>query len=205
LKLYFARHGESEANLLGEFSNTGTKHPLTPKGVAQAHALAGLLAPQQIAKIYTSPILRAVETATILAQALNATIETTEALREWSVGVLEGTRDAAGWGMHRQVQEDWFLHQRLESKIPEGESFVEIQERFAPFIAQLVERGRSLDEQILLIGHGGLYIAMLPAIVRNLPAAFAFSHGFPNTAYALVETRPDGLYCVEWCGMAVAS
>ena len=41
MRLYFVRHGESEANLLHEFSNSGLKHPLTLTGVAQAQALAG--------------------------------------------------------------------------------------------------------------------------------------------------------------------
>ena len=37
--LYFVRHGESEANLLHEFSNRGLKHGLTDKGRRQAAAL----------------------------------------------------------------------------------------------------------------------------------------------------------------------
>src|SRR6476646_8171101 len=40
MKLYFVRHGESEANLLREISNRGTRHGLTAKGRAQATALA---------------------------------------------------------------------------------------------------------------------------------------------------------------------
>ena len=43
MKLYFVRHGASEANLLHEFSNRGHKHGLTTNGKAQAATLAHLL------------------------------------------------------------------------------------------------------------------------------------------------------------------
>ena len=52
MRLYFVRHGESEANLLQEFSNRGLKHGLTPTGVRQATALAEALRGLQVAKIY---------------------------------------------------------------------------------------------------------------------------------------------------------
>ena len=40
MRIYFARHGESEANLLHVFSNRGVKHGLTARGRAQAETLA---------------------------------------------------------------------------------------------------------------------------------------------------------------------
>ncbi len=70
MKLYFVRHGESTANLLREFSNGGAKHPLTEKGVEQARTVARALSGLQIEQIYASPVLRAVQTAQILAESL---------------------------------------------------------------------------------------------------------------------------------------
>ncbi len=126
MKLYFVRHGESEANLLKEFSNSGLKHPLTAQGVAQAQGRAQSLEGLGIERVYSSPVLRARQTAQIIAGCLGAPLEITEALREWDVGVYEGTSDPEGWKLHRQVQEDWFYHNRLESKMPGGENFLEI-------------------------------------------------------------------------------
>lgn len=200
MDLYFARHGESVANLTREFSNSGSKHPLTPRGIEQARLLADTLASRRISRIYSSPLLRAVQTADIVSQTLQVKVEVTEALREWSVGMLEGTSDEQGWILHRQVQEDWFVHGNLESKIPGGESFVEIRERFVPFIDALVSHRHSTDESLVLVGHGGLYVAMLPLVLRNISFDFTVHAPFPNAAYVLGATRPDGLYCVEWCG-----
>jgi broad specificity phosphatase PhoE len=202
MKLYFVRHGESVANILHEFSNSGLKHPLTEKGVGQAHALAQSLSGLQVEQIYSSPILRAVQTSHILAESLQAPVQITEALREWSVGIYEGTTDPHGWELHRQVTEDWIFHQKLDSKMPGGESFLEMQARFCPFIDELVHDDEDQDRNLILVGHGGLYGTMLPAIFKNVDYAFAWKNGFANTAYAVAETQPDGLYCSEWCGIA---
>jgi bisphosphoglycerate-dependent phosphoglycerate mutase len=67
MKLYFVRHGESEANLLHEFSNRGHKHGLTTHGKAQATTLAHRLRGAGVTHLFSSPLLRALETTAILA------------------------------------------------------------------------------------------------------------------------------------------
>jgi len=201
VRLYFLRHGESTANVLREFSNSGWKHPLTERGVEQAHAAARSLTGVKVERVYSSPVMRAAQTAQILAARLGAPLELANALREWSVGIYEGTADPAGWELHRRVQEDWFVHRKLDSRMPGGESFLDARERFVPFIEGLLRSGGNDELSLVLVGHGGLYIAMLPVILVNVDWAFARQRGFPNTAYALAETRPSGLYCLSWCGV----
>lgn len=203
MKLYFMRHGESTANLLGEFSNSGFKHPLTKAGVEQARTAARSLAGLTVERIYSSPVMRAVQTAQILGESLGAPLQIAEALREWSVGIYEGTTDPVGWELHRQVQDLWLSHQQFDSRMPGGESFRDIQNRFKPFVEGLVSEERDSDKNIILVAHGGLYTAMLPAILKNVDVAFARRHGLPYTGYVVAETRPDGLYCLSWCGVSV--
>jgi 2,3-bisphosphoglycerate-dependent phosphoglycerate mutase len=201
--LYFVRHGESEANLLQEFSNSGLKHPLTERGLAQAQRVADILAGMPVERVYSSPVLRAQQTARIIAESLAAPLEITEALREWDVGIYEGTRDPECWKLHRQVQEDWFYHGRLGSKMPGGESFLEIQARFVPFIQGLLRSENAGSRQFVLVGHGGLYLAMLPVVLKNIDIAFALQHGVDYTGCVIAEARPDGLSCLSWGGTAV--
>ena len=85
MKLYFVRHGESVANILHEFSNSGLKHPLTEKGVEQAYVLAQSLSGLQVEQIYSSPVLRAVQTSQILAESLHTPVQITEKCRRVSV------------------------------------------------------------------------------------------------------------------------
>jgi broad specificity phosphatase PhoE len=164
--------------------------------------VAGALRGLDFERIYASPVLRAVQTAQILAQALQAPVEISEALREWSVGIYEGTTDPRGWELHQQVQDDWFIQRRLESKMPGGESFNEIRERFVPFIEGLLEQEGHSERRVALVGHGGLYLAMLPVILRNVDFAFARQQGVPYTAVVEAEARPEGLTCIFWAGRA---
>ena len=203
MRLYFVRHGESEANVLNEISNRGYKHGLTDKGHWQVELLAQKLLPAKAAKIFSSPLLRAVQTAEILSTALQVEIEITSALREFDCGVIEGKSDPESWATHRWMREEWLRHQHWESKIEQGESFLDIRQRFEPFINHLLEQGRHSDENIILIGHGGLYICMLPVVLANIDFDFAASHPFPNTAYVLAQATSAGLACLEWCGTIV--
>jgi broad specificity phosphatase PhoE len=92
VNLYFVRHGEGVANLTRVFSNVEScNHALTSRGIEQAQILADTFASRRITRIYSSQLLRAVQTADILSHTLQAPVEVTEALREWSVGVFEGT------------------------------------------------------------------------------------------------------------------
>ena len=203
MKLYFIRHGESTANLLGEFSNSGFKHPLTEKGIEQALTVAHGLAGLKVEQIYSSPIKRAIQTAQILGECLHAPIEFAEALREWSVGIYEGTTDPVGWKLHDQVYDNWSIDQKFDSKMPSGESLKEIQARFTPFIDGLVKDKTNSNQNIILVGHGGLFMAILPVIFKNIDFAFARQYGFWYTGFAVAETRPDGLYCTSWCGTTI--
>jgi broad specificity phosphatase PhoE len=71
MKITFVRHGESVANLLNKFSNRGLRHGLTERGRTQATALARQLGNLPVSRILSSPLLRAVQTAEILARDLN--------------------------------------------------------------------------------------------------------------------------------------
>jgi broad specificity phosphatase PhoE len=201
MKIYFVRHGESEANVLRVISNRGWVHPLTEKGRQQARDLADRLRQVGIAKIYTSPLQRAVQTAEILAQTLGIEFEITDALREFDCGIAEGRLDAEAWKLHAGVTQAWAVHHRWESRIPGGESCLDLRARFLPLVNSLLEEGTDGSKNYILIGHGGLYFSMLPMVLVNLPPKF--EGAFPNTGYVLAETRPEGLVCLEWCGTKI--
>jgi broad specificity phosphatase PhoE len=202
MKLYFVRHGESEANLLRVISNRGSVHGLTEKGRQQAAGLGESLAQSGISAIFSSPLLRAIQTAEILSSVLRLDTVVTDALREYDCGVIEGKSDAQSWDLHRRVREDWLLRGQWERKIEGGESFLDIRRRFEPFVEGLLATYPA-DASLLLVGHGGLYFCMLPQVLSNVSFETAASLPFPNTGIVLAETRPQGLYCLEWCGTPV--
>lgn len=136
MRIYFARHGESQANLLHEISNRGLRHGLTRRGREQAEALAQQLQGVQIRQIYSSPLLRAIETTVIVANRLAVDYEISDALREYDCGTLEGRADEAAWQGWHEMADAWITRHEWEQRIDEGESFQDIRRRFEPFIEE---------------------------------------------------------------------
>ena len=201
MKLYFVRHGESEANTLRVISNRESPFGLTALGKQQAIILADRLKDIPITAIFSSPILRARETAEILAQSFHLPYQITKALREYDCGILEDKSDEDSWKLHHEIAEDWTLHHNHLRKPEGGESYLEIKKRFLPFIESFTQNGLHAEAHILLVSHGGLLQLMLPEILTNIDHAFVRSHGIRHTQCIIAEQRPVGLVCPQWGDM----
>ena len=202
MKLYFVRHGFSEANRLNEFSNRGLKHGLTESGRKQAATLAQTLAGSRVIRLFTRPLLRAIETAEILSASLGVPHEITDALREFDCGILEGTPFEAGRQLFFDTLDEWRRGNR-DHRIDQGESFNDIKARFIPFIEQLVQEYRDSPDNLVLVGHGGIYVCMLPLVLINVDMDFTLANGISNTGAVIAELRPEGLVCTSWCDTAM--
>ncbi|MFB2980282.1 histidine phosphatase family protein [Microseira sp. BLCC-F43] len=198
MRLYFIRHGESEANRLQVISNRGDRYSLTAKGQQQARTLAENLKPFPLSTIFTSPLRRAIETAEILSDELGEPYQITDALREYDCGILEGKSDQESWRLHREIAQDWVVQQNWQRKLDGGESFLEIKNRFVPFIERLTEAEFRSDNHILLVGHGGIFQLMLPLLLTNIDRHFVTEHGICHTDCIITEPQPDGFRCLQW-------
>jgi broad specificity phosphatase PhoE len=203
MRIHFTRHGESQANVLRQISNRGLTHPLTPTGREQAVALADWLQARAITRIYSSPMLRAIETSVIVANRLGVEYEVTDALREYDCGIAEGRADETGWQMWRELFDDWSEHRRWERRIEGGESFHDIRDRFVPFVENLVAQYGATDANLLCVAHGGVYWMMLPLVLVNVDNTLMAQRGFGHGMRVVAELGRDGLRCVEWDGVKV--
>ena len=91
MKLYVARHGETEWNRLNKVCGR-TDSPLTDKGLQQAQLLAERLDSCSIDVIIASPLSRAQETARAVAERKHLPVLTDERLIEQDYGVYEGVQ-----------------------------------------------------------------------------------------------------------------
>ncbi|MDR2903070.1 MAG: histidine phosphatase family protein, partial [Clostridiales bacterium] len=91
MKIYLIRHGQTEWNTLGKWQGH-SDICLNETGVAQAAAIARRLADKkgQIARIYSSPLLRAYKTAEEINRGLGVEIVTRDDLKEIFLGKWEG-------------------------------------------------------------------------------------------------------------------
>jgi probable phosphoglycerate mutase len=199
MRLYFARHGESEANVGKVFWNGTEGYGLTERGRGQAAQLASSLQGIRLAAMYASPVLRAVQTAEILSARLGVPYEVADGLREYDVGILEGQAyDEDNQRLYWEITTAWMERGEWNARIEGGESYNDIGDRFMPFVRGLEESYRQTDANVLLIGHGGTYRCMVPLLLSNVDHAFALEHHFDYTTCVVAELRGDGWVCVQW-------
>lgn len=169
MTLLLARHGECTAS--GTYCGR-TDAPLTAKGREQAAALAHVVATYPIQACFTSPLLRARETAQITLAGRNVPLLVDDRLREVDFGAWEGKKYAEieqGWP---QLIPAW-LSDPSQVDIPEGEPFSSLRCRVREF---LDEHSRSASgDCVLVIAHGGpLAVIGLELLAR--PAGEFFDH-----------------------------
>ena len=87
--LYYIRHGETDWNRQGRFQGR-TDNPLNDDGIAQAHAAAERLQQVALGQIVSSPLVRALKTAEIIAAAAAKTVTVDRGLIELDFGSFEG-------------------------------------------------------------------------------------------------------------------
>jgi broad specificity phosphatase PhoE len=201
MRLYFARHGESEANVQQVFWNGLEGYGLTAKGRQQAEALAERLAGEGVdfAALYCSPVLRAVQTTRIIAARLGLPYETADGLREYDVGNLEGEGyNEENQQLYWEVTTAWLERGEWDVRIEKGESYRDIKDRFMPFVRGLERDHAKTDANVLLIGHGGTFRAMLPLLLANIDNAFAMEHHFGYTTCVIAELVGSRWTCLRW-------
>ena len=150
--LYLLRHAATEANLGRPSRLQGRRHnpPLARLGVRQAEATRDFLAIRPIDVCYCSPLLRAVQTATIVAAPHGIAPEPLDTLTECDVGRWEGL----DWQAIRYLDAEayqLFAENPGEHGYPGGESFADVYQRVASTLEDLlnVHAGHS----ILVVAH----------------------------------------------------
>ena len=166
-KLFLIRHGQSAGNAEGRFGGHSAT-PLSELGQEQARLTAKALAKESIGAIYSSDLLRAVQTAEPLAKMLGLEIVTSQALRERNVGVLEGLTFDESKEAH---PEDYYalVNRNIHHVITEGESYRHLLNRISTELRDILQQHRG--QRIAIFTHTGalcfMTLHLLGAIHRN--------------------------------------
>ncbi|OLE54288.1 MAG: hypothetical protein AUG51_09035 [Acidobacteria bacterium 13_1_20CM_3_53_8] len=189
-RILLIRHGQSEGNAEHRFGGH-TATPLSERGRRQAEATARALAYERISAIYSSDLLRAVETAEPLARVANLTIEQTDAFRERSVGVMEGlTFEEAA----EQYPEQYaaLIRRDFEHVILGGESYRQLLDRASRVLDRAIEENRG--GRIVIFSHTGA----ICILTLHLMGALDAPHLRPvwianaNCGITRIDLRSDG-------------
>ena len=150
--MYLIRHGATEANLANPAKLQGRHQdpPLARIGFRQAEMTRDFLAVRAIDYCYCSPLKRAVQTASIIAEPHEITPQPLEEITECDVGEWEGM----DWQSIRDsdpASYDRFMSNPAEFGYPGGESFAEVHERVSRCLDGLL--AEHAGQTVLVVAH----------------------------------------------------
>jgi phosphoserine phosphatase len=147
--IFLARHGESDWNVANRFQGH-TDRPLTERGREQAHALADLVANEQVEAVYTSPLRRATETAEIVSARAGLEPIALPELREVDTGSWSGLSRAEVGERFPEGFRRWIAG---GSGWEDGETYEEMAERVVRALRSIAEAHPG--GRVLVVSHGG--------------------------------------------------
>ncbi len=162
MNIYIVRHSKTIWNEQKRLQGHKDSK-LTDQGIDNAKALKCFLQNNGIVfdRIYSSPILRAYETAKIIAG--NQTIVLDERLKEMNFGDYEGCLIQDLLSMNPSYYDYMWNSPHLFDRLPNGESYEEVNERIDSFFNDIK---KSNDESILIVTHGMYMILVFAYILK---------------------------------------
>lgn len=164
-RFWLVRHGSTDT-LEREIAGRKQGVELNARGRAEAAALAARLADERFAAVYASPLERTQATARVIAQPLGCKVIVCEGLSELQFGEWTGRSFPELDHDPRFARWNQF---RSATRIPGGETMLEVQARALSALLELRERHR--DERVLVVSHGDVIRALI-ACALGMPLDF---------------------------------
>jgi broad specificity phosphatase PhoE len=181
--ILLARHGESRDNVAPQRFSGWLDAPLTDRGREQARALAAVAQQAGVAAVWTSRLIRARETAEIVAAAVGVEVRVDERLAESYRGRWEGRLVE---DLEREEPDAWAAWMRGGAgfRFPEGESLAEHQAR----ALAALDAVRVGPLPALVVCHGGTIRVLATAShPRGLDAYQDVAARIPNATLLRLE------------------
>ena len=163
------RHGATDWNRQGRFQGR-TDNPLNDDGIAQAHEAAAKLQQVALVHVVSSPLVRALRTAEIIAAAASKPVTVDHGLIELDFGSFEG----------QPVRELMIRHgknnaQGLVDMLPaDAEPWGDVASRAMHAVSQWLDRHP--EDEILFVCHDAVMQSMAQRLTGNF---FKNGHGRP--------------------------
>ena len=165
MELYIVRHGETVWNAEKRIQGN-MDIELSEKGRQLAGELGERLEGISFDRIYSSPLIRAYETACLIRGHRNIPIIRDDRLREMSFGEMEGASWAEWLGEESPYR--FFFDEPGKFCPPKGgESLEQVMERTREFLQEVIEPQWSGTERVMIVAHGALNKGLMCHIEGN--------------------------------------
>lgn len=183
MKIYLIRHGQTTGDIEDRYGGDYDDH-LSTTGRREARDLATEIKSKNIRIIYSSPRIRAVETAKIVNNLLNVEIKIIDGLRERNnYGVLTGMVKAEAKARYPfQVEQ---LETGIRHKVDNSENYDLFKKRVVQAFEQILDNRN--HDSIAIITHGG----PIKCIVREVLELGELSELGDCAIITLEKTRTD--------------
>lgn len=152
LRIWLIRHAEPLRNRMG-YLDSRDGIPLSEAGHVQAARLAARLAREPLAAVYSSPMRRAMDTATPIANAGRLSVIQNNGFREIDFGDFEGREFDDLQITYPELYEQW-MARPTEMTFPNGESFSGFKQRVMHAFKGLTRR--KAPATIAVVSHAGV-------------------------------------------------
>lgn len=185
----FLRHGQAKNNVERILAGRTTGYPLTDQGIKQAEKIADFLKPFNISAIYSSPIERAEQTASIVAKKLRLDYNIDERLIEIDMGPLSGMTFDDMFAKHGNIFLKFYEGHPIIEK--NGiESFASIKKRVLDLVEHCSKKYN--DEDILFVTHMDPIKSMLSTVMQLKPESL-YELIIRNASLTMFKKEQSGL------------
>lgn len=195
VRLYLVRHGETELNKENRFRGLA-EAPLNDQGKLEAAGAGRLLSKRaEITRIYSSPLIRAAETATAIAINTGARMETDDAFADIDYGEWQGLTVEEADEKSPGLMEAWKRHPDKFS-FPRGDSIGSAAERLGPAYSRVVEAEHG--GAVVVVSHLAI-LKLSFCVLLGLDLGYFWKVGLDNGATSIFSwTRESGYVLERW-------
>lgn len=165
VKLYLIRHGQTDWNVAEKIQGS-TDIPLNETGRHQAACLAKGMERRLVARIYSSSMKRAVETAKVIGSSQKVNVEVIDGLQEVEFGKWEGLT-------LREIQEKYpeeysrWRQNPVDVAPPGGETQARIRSRCKQAVETILSQA---DGDSAIVAHGAILAYVIEYLMRENPS-----------------------------------
>lgn len=192
-KLIIIRHGYSVANKSGYMTGQSDV-PLAPEGLEQAAQTAEFVYKNyKIDAIFSSPLLRAVQTAEPLSELFKLPIITNDGLKEINAGLWEGKTPAEIFSLYPEEFSLW-RNDIGNARCTGGENLQEVQNRAISALKNIAKK--SSEQTIAVFTHAAV-IRSCFCFFKNLPLSEAKNIPWVPNASVSEVICDNGNFCLK--------
>ncbi len=200
MKIYLVRHGETDWNKAGRIQGN-SNIPLNEKGRELAEITAEALREVPFDRVFSSPLIRAYETAEILSRGRGLEIVTDARIREFSFGIAEGMPLSLLKKLPFSRVGTFFKHPERYTKPAYGAETVDmVTNRAAAFLREVLLPLEGSCGTVLVTAHGGVNRAILNFISPRPREEFWTAYPQRNCAVNLLELK-SGVFTILETGI----